>query len=332
MITDLVDYLSNNLLIAHYCGFDITSPLPSYWTFDRFLKNFDNTVLSHIMKSQVISLADKGIVDTSFIGLDSTPVAANTSLNNPKSFLSNKFKPDNQPKADTDCKLGVHTASNQSNEKKYDFYWGYKNHVLVDCISGLPIYEITTTADIHDSAVALDILADTHSFLPVTECTFLADKGYDTKNIYNQVHTLYNGECIIPLNKRNTKNPKLLPQGNPVCEAGLAMWKDGKFSDNGRTRQKFCCPLKSSPNADCPCHHKNFYRTGTNVGKKQNLCHKFKYSRPYQFAGSCYCSNHYSFQSILSQTENNKTNCLIYKHPILTNLRKFWTYVSFAMS
>ena len=209
-ITDLVDYLNNNLLIAHYCGFDISRPLPSYWTFDRFLKNFDNEFLSDIMKSQVLFLSAKGIVDTSFIGLDSTPIAANTSQNNSKSFLSNKYKPDNQPKADIDCKLVVHTASNQTNEKKYEFYWGYKNHVLVDCISGLPIYEITTTADDHDSAVALDILANTHSFLTITECTFLADKGYDVKNIYNQVKELYEGECIIPLNKRNTKNQKLL--------------------------------------------------------------------------------------------------------------------------
>lgn len=178
---------------------------------------------------------------------------------NPKSFLSNKFSPDNQPKADKDCKLGVHTASNQTNEKKFEFYWGYKNHVLVDCISGLPLYELTTTANIADSTVALDILADVHSFLTVKECTFLADKGYDVKNIYNQVKEFYNGECIIPLNSRNTKNPKLLPQGNPICKAGLAMWKDGKFSDSGRTSQKFCCPLKSSKETDCPCHHKNFY-------------------------------------------------------------------------
>ena len=106
MITDLVDYLNNNLLIAHYCGFDISAPLPSYWTFDRFLKQLDNNILSSIMKSQVLYLSKQGIVDTSFIGLDSTPIAANTSQNNPKSFLSNKFKPDNQPKADTDCKLG----------------------------------------------------------------------------------------------------------------------------------------------------------------------------------------------------------------------------------
>ena len=270
MISDLVDYLANNLLIAHYCGFDISRPLPSYWTFDRFLKNFDNDFLSDIMKSQVLLLAEKGIVDTSFIGLDSTPISANTSQNNPKSFVSKKFKPDNQPSADTDCKLGVHTASNQANEKKYEFYWGYKNHVLVDCISVLPIYEITTTAAVADSSVTLDILADTHSFLPITECTFLADKGYDVKNIYNQVSHLYNGECIIPLNKRNTQNPKLLPQGNPICEAGLAMWKDGKFSDRRRTRQKFCCPLKNSKSGICPCHHKNFYN-----GKKHRGCTKY---------------------------------------------------------
>jgi hypothetical protein len=270
MITDLVDYLNNNLLIAHYCGFDITSPLPSYWTFDRFLKKLDHDILSHIMKSQVLFLAHHGFIDTSFIGLDSTPVSANTSQNNPKSFSSNKFKPDNQPKADRDCKLGVHTASNQANEKKHQFYWGYKNHVLVDCISGLPIYEVTTTAEAADSTVALQVLADTHTFLPLTDCTFLADKGYDVKNIYNQVKALYGGECIIPLNSRNTKNLKLLAHGNPICDAGLAMWKDGKFSDRGRSRQKFCCPLKNSKTADCPCHHKNFYND-----KKHRGCTKY---------------------------------------------------------
>lgn len=114
-------------------------------------------------------------------------------------------------------------------------------------------------AEVHDSTVALDILADTHAFLLITECTFLADKGYAIKNIYNQVQKRYDGECMIPLNKRNTKNPKLLPQGNPIYEVGFVMWKDGKFFDSGRTRQKFCYSLKFSKDADCPRHHKNFY-------------------------------------------------------------------------
>ncbi|WP_242964356.1 hypothetical protein [Eubacterium sp. An3] len=98
----------------------------------------------------------------------------------------------------------------------------------------------------------------------------LAEKGHDIKNIYNQISQLYNGEYIIPLNKRNTKSPKLLPQENPVCKTGLVMWKDVKFSYNGRTRQKFYYPLKNSENELCPCHHKNFYN-----GKKHRDCTKY---------------------------------------------------------
>lgn len=67
-------------------------------------------------------LADKGTINTSFIGLDSTPVTTNTSQNNLKSFLPNKLKTRHQQKANADCKLGVHTADNQINNKKYKFY------------------------------------------------------------------------------------------------------------------------------------------------------------------------------------------------------------------
>jgi hypothetical protein len=269
-ISDLHDYLSNNLLIAHYCGFDIRKPLPSYWTFDRFIRNLDNQILKDVMKDQVLALAKLGIIDSSFIGLDSTPEMANTKQNNPKSFSKNKFNPKNQPKSDKDCRLGVHTASNQHNEKNYEFYWGYKNHVLTDCITGLPIYELTTTANIADSEVALDILSQTNSFLSINECTFIGDKGYDVKAIYNTIRDTYNGECFIPLNKRNTKNPKKLPTGRVLCDANLAMWRDGKTFDNDRVRQKFCCPLKNSSDGCCPCNHKNF-----NNGKKNRGCTKY---------------------------------------------------------
>lgn len=269
-ITDLVDYLNNNLIIAHYCGFDIMKPLPSYWTFDRFINKLDNELFKKLMQSQVLRLSEMGIIDTSFIALDSTPISANTCQNNPKSFARNKFSKDNQPKSDKDCGLGVHTASNQHNERKFEYYWGYKNHILVDCITGLPIFEMTTTADVADSTVTLDILNQTNSFLSIDECTFLADKGYDVKAVYNAVKDIYHGECVIPLNKRNTKNPKKLSSGHPVCEAGLAMHKDGKFSDNGRTRQKYCCPFKRSKSGCCPCNHKNW-----NNGRKYRGCTKY---------------------------------------------------------
>lgn len=269
-ISDLHDYLSNNLIIAHYCGFDISRELPSYAKFTRFIREFDNDILQTVMQSQVLKAADLSLIDSSFIALDATPVKANVSNNNPKSFKKNKFSKASHPKSDKDCRLGVQTASNQHNEKNYEFYWGYKNHILVDCISGLPVCELTTGANVSDSSVTLEILKRANSFLPLSECSFLADKAYYVKAIYNTVHDTYNGDCFIALNKRNTKSPKKLPSGNIICEAGLAMHKDGKFSDSCRTRQKYCCPLKRSKNGNCPCNHKCW-----NNGKKNRGCTKY---------------------------------------------------------
>ena len=211
-ITDLMDYRDNNRLIAHYCGFNIMKPLPSYWTYDRFLKKMDNAALKEIMAAQVKKLYEMGIVDASFIGLDSTPVMANTKQNNPKSFAKNKFSKENHPKSDPDCALGVHSASNQHNERRYEFYWGYKSHVLVDCISGLPLYELTTQANIMDSTVAVDILAAANQILPLQGCSFLADKGYDAKSIYNTVKSVYDGEAFIPLKSRNSAAHSVSPK------------------------------------------------------------------------------------------------------------------------
>ena len=210
-ISDLHDYLSNNLIIAHYCGFDISRELPSYAKFTRFIREFDNDILQTVMQSQVLKAADLSLIDSSFIALDATPVKANVSNNNPKSFKKNKFSKASHPKSDKDCRLGVQTASNQHNEKNYEFYWGYKNHILVDCISGLPVCELTTGANVSDSSVTLEILKKANSFLPLAECSFLADKTYDVKVIYNTVHDTYNGDCFIdccPCNHKCWNNDK----------------------------------------------------------------------------------------------------------------------------
>ena len=270
-VTDLWDYLNNNRIIAHYCGFDITRPLPSYWTFDRFLKKTKNGDLKEVMADLIRKLYDLGIVDASFIGLDSTPVIANTAQNNPKSFAKNKYSNENHPKSDPDCALGVHSASNQHDERNYEFYWGYKNHILVDCISGLPIFELTTTADIADSTMVETVLQGANEVIPIEECTFIGDKGYDAKHVYNTVRGIYNGEAVIPLNKRNTRKTVNLVAGNPICEAGLAMCKDGKTRSEGRLRQKYCCPFRNSKTSECPCSHKNW-----NNGKKNRGCTKYK--------------------------------------------------------
>ena len=143
--------------------------------------------------------------------------------------------------------------------------------MLVDCISGLPLYELTTPGNVADSAVAAEILAAADQTISLRECTFLADKGYDVKSIYNTVKTVYEGDAFIPLNPRGTKASEAISVGNPICAAGFAMHKDGKTTDNGHTRQKYCCPFRQSKTGECPCSHKNW-----NNGKKNWGCTKYK--------------------------------------------------------
>lgn len=90
---------------------------------------------------------------------------------------------------------------------------------IVNCISGLPLYELTTPANTADSAVIQEILAATKNTLPLCECTFLGDMSYDAKTVYNLAKDVYQGEAFIPLNKHNTKSLKKLPGGNPIYDA-----------------------------------------------------------------------------------------------------------------
>ena len=89
-ISDLHDYLSNNLIIAHYFGFDISRELPSFMQNSHVLSaNLITICFQQVLKADGLSL-----IDSSFTALDATPVKANVSNNNPKSFKS--VKPDRQ--------------------------------------------------------------------------------------------------------------------------------------------------------------------------------------------------------------------------------------------
>lgn len=104
--------MDNTRIVAHYCGFDIMKPLPSYWTYDRFLWQLDNSELKAVMADLVRQLYELEIVDSSFIGMDSTPITANAKQNNPKSFAKNKLSKEIHTRSDPDCARGIHSASN----------------------------------------------------------------------------------------------------------------------------------------------------------------------------------------------------------------------------
>ena len=98
-----------------------------------------------------------------------------------------------------------------------------------------------------DSTVIADILTAANQILPIREYIFLADKGYDVRDLYNTVRDVYDGEAVIPLSKRSTKKSKRLAAGNPICEAGLAMSKDGRRLMDMAGSARNSAALSSSP-------------------------------------------------------------------------------------
>lgn len=71
--------------------------------------------------------------------------------------------------------------------------------------------------------------------------------------------------------------------------AGLAMHKDGRDKSGGRTRQKYCCPLKNSKDdSACPCAHKNYFNSKrTAAARSTSRCRTIT---GYQLTGHAYPS------------------------------------------
>lgn len=279
-ITNLLDFLNNNLKIAHLCGFDILKSLPSPWTYYKYLKNtLENSEIKNLMQNLVLELKTANVISGKNISMDSTCIKANVKNNNPKNFQKNKFDPKRQPKNDKNCKIGV-TASNNENRKgaKQEFYWGYKDHILLDADSGLPIDHETTRANVHDSKKAISILSRAHSRFDFKNFNFIGDKGYDANKIYNFVHKKLKGMAYIPLKRTKKTRLGLSDDGTPICQAGLLMKNAGvccDYSKSGkkilRERRKFRCPvllsIKRLRNGEsCPVNHDKFYN-----GKNKNL-------------------------------------------------------------
>ena len=159
--------------------------------------------------------------------------------------VKNKFSKEHHPKSDPDCALGVHSASKQHNERRYEFYWGYKSHVLADCISGLPLYELTTPANIMDSTVAADILAAANQTIPLRECSFLADKGYDAKNIYNTVKSVYSGEALSLSKSAMLKGTGIFPWATRSVTPDFPCTRTGKRRITGAHAKNSAVPSAS---------------------------------------------------------------------------------------
>lgn len=283
-LSELTFELSTNLGIAYILGFD--KQAPSRHRFEEFLHKMPNEVLQQIRKTQIETLVNLGAITAKFLSIDSTPVVAWVKQNNPKVSGEIKFDKTKFPQGDPDARLGFMSVQNKPKHSKEQqlqlfksshhkgnkqiiCFWGYRNHVIFDALSELPVFEKTLPANVADCKVTVPAFKELKKYFKLRPKGVLADAAHDSEYIRKYIRCSLKAKDFIPLNPRSKKQDiKLTPHNTRVCIAGFEMYPWGKFKDRGRIRRKFVCPITHSKSFSnkhknlCPVNHPRFSKGG----------------------------------------------------------------------
>jgi len=264
-LSDLVLELTDNPSIAIKCGLDPSHVLPVE-RFFSFLRDSDNAFFEKIRNSLVRELIALGEISGESLSIDSYPIPANVKQNNLKTTVKDRFDKTRIPQGDPDCRLGV-MLDFTSSPKKVSFFWGYRNHAITDMPSELPVAEVTKPANVADTKLFIPLFRDVTHELHLTPKTVLGDASYDTEEILSFVIDELGATPRIARNYRSASptTSRISPSNTPICIAGFDMIYWGKFTDRGKIRRKFCCPITHSKkfarqHPYCPWNHPPFLR------------------------------------------------------------------------
>lgn len=268
-LTELVTELKDNPSAAIRCGFNILKPLPSVERFSSFLKNVTNKELQKIRIQLVHELIHLAVITGEYLSIDSCPIPAHVKENNLKTIVKNRFSKTRIPKGSPDARLGIMVIYPTHNKKKIRYFWGFRDHVVIDAKEELPIWQITKPADVHESLMFLPIFKLIQEEFRFNIKAVMGDGIYDTASILKYIVKDLKAKPRISRNPRNTRNPSTLQfskTGNPICLAQLEMLNRGSFYDKkqNRWRHKWVCPLHHSKKyvkqfIVCPAFHPKFF-------------------------------------------------------------------------
>lgn len=149
--------------------------------------------------------------------------------------------------------------------KRSSISLGYRNFVLSDALSELPILEETKGANVVDSKVIIPQLRFAKDRFDLSICAVIADAGLDSAKVLSFIINDLKARPYIARNPRREKDLKVSPSGNRICLAGFEMMYWGKYKEGNRTRVKFVCPVIHSKkfrkeHPFCPWMHPQFVK------------------------------------------------------------------------
>ncbi len=265
-LSELAFELKNNPLIAEVLGFPAWEAPPSVERFSHFMRNLPNQKLRKLRLLLVQQLIREKVINGRVIALDSCAIDANVRENNLKTAVSSRFDKTIKPSGDPDARLGVKIYYPKPFQRKITFFWGYRNHILTDTYTELPLLEITLPADQHEQKQALVLLKRLKSYSPMNIQAVTADANYDVEEILSYIFHEIKGMPVIPRNPRghHQREDFTVHKDTIICPANLKMHRRGKMTTRGRTYLQYSCPLYYGKKYQgqflaCPASHPKYF-------------------------------------------------------------------------
>lgn len=267
-LSDLVHALNENPALLEAIGLDPLGPVPSVERFSDWLRSTDNDELQKIRIELVRCLLNEHALKGRVLALDSCPILSPVRENNLKTAVRDRFNKVRFPKADPTARLGVLASYARAESRRVIYFWGYRNHIVADTETELPLWEQTEPADRRDSQMAIHLLVALTSATALTIEAVCADSAYDSEAILKVIVDQLHAQPIVARHPRHQSNPEFLVKGPVVlCPANLEMFRRGKMTPHrtGITYQQYSCPIhygrvKSQQLLTCPAAHPKFLK------------------------------------------------------------------------
>jgi len=267
-LSDLVAELDERPGLSLILGLKAGKRMLPVERFFSFLRDTDNLWFQKIRESLVKKLIQLQIIKGVYLSLNACPIKARVKQNNLKTNMRYRFCKENPPKNDPESRLGVF-ATFPSGKKKVEFFWGYRNHIINDAVSKLPLVEITLPANVRGTSVVLPQFNFIKEQLGLKVKAVIGDSEYDSATI---IEYIVKELCAKPRIAKNVRGGaslslRLSSSGSPICIAGFEMLSRGTFWDReeNRRRHKFICPIRGSKkfaaqHPYCPWFHPQFIK------------------------------------------------------------------------
>jgi Transposase DDE domain len=247
-------------------GFDVEQTVPCARWLRHKQQTLDNMLLRALLRETVHALQQEipGLGET--VAVDVKHIYAWVQENNPKAYVSDRYDPDQQPRGDRDCRLGVKRSHNQeqadgTTKARKEYVWGYGTGVVAttDPVYGDAVLaEYTQPFNETDPTYYRPLYQRTIDTLGFRPRNITADAAFDAWYVYQDAAEM-GGIAAVPLNTRGHATPQLGPNGLHLCPKGLEMSALYEFDhSDGYRAQELRCPLLVPRATGQTCNHEQF--------------------------------------------------------------------------